>query len=39
MLLEDNHPCAHYNYLLNIQTGNRKHGGTSAKVCANHSVG
>ncbi|KAG7327235.1 hypothetical protein KOW79_008841 [Hemibagrus wyckioides] len=32
MLLEDNHPCAHYNYLLNIQTGNRKHGGTTAKV-------
>ncbi|KAK3562032.1 hypothetical protein QTP86_024799 [Hemibagrus guttatus] len=34
MLLEDNHPCAHYNYLLNIQTGNRKHGGTTAKVMA-----
>ncbi|XP_053094236.1 polycystic kidney disease protein 1-like 2 [Pangasianodon hypophthalmus] len=32
MLLEDNHPCAHYNYLLNIQTGNRKRAGTSAKV-------
>ncbi|GAA6093975.1 polycystic kidney disease protein 1-like 2 [Tachysurus ichikawai] len=32
MLLEDNHPCAHYNYLLNVQTGNRKHGGTTAKV-------
>ncbi|KAK2869533.1 hypothetical protein Q7C36_001404 [Tachysurus vachellii] len=31
MLLEDNHPCAHYNYLLNVQTGNRKHGGTTAK--------
>ncbi|XP_017333410.1 polycystic kidney disease protein 1-like 2 [Ictalurus punctatus] len=32
MLLEDNHPCAHYNYLLNIQTGNRKQAGTTAKV-------
>ncbi|KAI5101376.1 polycystic kidney disease protein 1-like 2, partial [Silurus meridionalis] len=32
MLLEDNHPCAHYNYLVNIQTGNRKQAGTTAKV-------
>ncbi|KAI4874710.1 hypothetical protein NFI96_029136 [Prochilodus magdalenae] len=31
-LLEDNHPCAHYNYMLNIQTGNRKGAGTTAKV-------
>ncbi|XP_035389041.1 polycystic kidney disease protein 1-like 2 [Electrophorus electricus] len=31
-LLEDNHPCAHYNYLLNIQTGSRSGAGTSAKV-------
>ncbi|XP_076879583.1 polycystin-1-like protein 2 [Brachyhypopomus gauderio] len=31
-LLEDNHPCASYNYLLNIQTGNRSGAGTSAKV-------
>ncbi|KAG9267062.1 polycystic kidney disease protein 1-like 2 [Astyanax mexicanus] len=31
-LLEDNHPCSHYNYLLNIQTGHRNGSGTSAKV-------
>ncbi|XP_066504104.1 polycystin-1-like protein 2 [Hoplias malabaricus] len=31
-LLEDNHPCAHYNYMLNIQTGHRRDAGTSAKV-------
>lgn len=39
MLLEDNHPCAHYNYLVNVQTGNRKQAGTSAKVCASDSTG
>ncbi|XP_053368674.1 polycystic kidney disease protein 1-like 2 [Clarias gariepinus] len=32
MLLEDNHPCAHYNYMVNVQTGNRKQAGTTAKV-------
>ncbi|KAL6468854.1 hypothetical protein MHYP_G00223780 [Metynnis hypsauchen] len=31
-LLEDNHPCAHYNYMLNIQTGHRNGAGTSARV-------
>ncbi|KAL7866550.1 hypothetical protein AOLI_G00143640 [Acnodon oligacanthus] len=31
-LLEDNHPCAHYNYMLNIQTGHRNGSGTSARV-------
>lgn len=39
MLLEDNHPCSHYNYLVNIQTGNRKQAGTSAKVCASDLTG
>ncbi|XP_034143212.1 polycystic kidney disease protein 1-like 2 [Esox lucius] len=31
-LLKDNHPCASYNYLLNIQTGNRKGASTTANV-------
>lgn len=39
MLLEDNHPCAHYNYLVNVQTGNRKQAGTTAKVCASDLMG
>ncbi|XP_051501299.1 polycystic kidney disease protein 1-like 2 [Myxocyprinus asiaticus] len=31
-LLEDNHPCAQYNYLINVQTGHRRKAGTTAKV-------
>lgn len=31
-LLEDNHPCAQYNYLVNVQTGHRRKAGTTAKV-------
>ncbi|KAG7468572.1 hypothetical protein MATL_G00144330 [Megalops atlanticus] len=31
-LLADNHPCAQYNYLLNVQTGHRRGAGTSAQV-------
>lgn len=31
-LLEDNHPCAQYNYLLYVQTGHRRGAGTTAKV-------
>ncbi|KTG42033.1 hypothetical protein cypCar_00021756 [Cyprinus carpio] len=31
-LLEDNHPCAMYNYLVHVQTGHRKGAGTTAKV-------
>ncbi|XP_063044771.1 polycystin-1-like protein 2 [Engraulis encrasicolus] len=31
-LLEDNHPCANYNYILNVQTGLRSGAGTSAMV-------
>ncbi|XP_031425132.1 polycystic kidney disease protein 1-like 2 [Clupea harengus] len=31
-LLEDNHACANYNYILNIQTGYRSGAGTSAVV-------
>ncbi|XP_077057704.1 polycystin-1-like protein 2 [Siphateles boraxobius] len=31
-LLEDNHPCAQYNYLIYVQTGHRKGAGTTAKV-------
>ncbi|XP_016396373.1 polycystic kidney disease protein 1-like 2 [Sinocyclocheilus rhinocerous] len=31
-LLEDNHPCAMYNYLVNVQTGHRRGAGTTAKV-------
>ncbi|XP_077448709.1 polycystin-1-like protein 2 isoform X2 [Stigmatopora argus] len=31
-LLEDNHPCAQYNYLISVQTGQRKNAGTSANV-------
>ncbi|XP_029937961.1 polycystic kidney disease protein 1-like 2 [Myripristis murdjan] len=31
-VLEDNHPCAQYNYLLSVQTGSRKNSGTSANV-------
>lgn len=31
-LLEDNHPCAQYNYLFNVQTGHRRGAGTTAKV-------
>ncbi|XP_062404707.1 polycystin-1-like protein 2 [Sardina pilchardus] len=31
-LLEDNHPCANYNYILHIQTGYRSGAGTSAMV-------
>ncbi|KAG7275099.1 hypothetical protein CRUP_004865 [Coryphaenoides rupestris] len=31
-ILEDNHPCASYNYLLSVQTGQRKNGGTSSNV-------
>nr|XP_046201047.1 polycystic kidney disease protein 1-like 2 [Oncorhynchus gorbuscha] len=30
--LKDNHPCASYNYLLNVQTGSRRGAGTSANV-------
>ncbi|XP_050972082.1 polycystic kidney disease protein 1-like 2 [Labeo rohita] len=31
-LLEDSHPCALYNYLVNVQTGHRRGAGTTAKV-------
>ncbi|KAK7169721.1 hypothetical protein R3I94_000075 [Phoxinus phoxinus] len=31
-LLEDNHPCAQYNYLVYVQTGHRRGAGTTAKV-------
>ncbi|KAJ3594292.1 hypothetical protein NHX12_006623 [Muraenolepis orangiensis] len=31
-VLEDNHPCASYNYLLSVQTGHRKNAGTSSNV-------
>ncbi|XP_074481384.1 polycystin-1-like protein 2 [Sebastes fasciatus] len=31
-LLEDNHPGAQYNYLIAVQTGNRKNAGTTANV-------
>ncbi|KAJ8339913.1 hypothetical protein SKAU_G00345460 [Synaphobranchus kaupii] len=31
-LLADNHPCAQYNYLLNVQTGHRRGAGTTAQV-------
>ncbi|XP_058485936.1 polycystin-1-like protein 2 [Solea solea] len=31
-LLEDNHPGAHYNYLISVYTGNRKNSGTTANV-------
>lgn len=31
-LLEDNHPAAHYNYLISIQTGHRKNAGTTSNV-------
>ncbi|XP_077420923.1 polycystin-1-like protein 2 isoform X2 [Vanacampus margaritifer] len=31
-LLEDNHPCAQYNYLISVQTGQRKNAGTTANV-------
>ncbi|XP_042617321.1 polycystic kidney disease protein 1-like 2 [Cyprinus carpio] len=31
-LLENNHPCAMYNYLVNVQTGHRRGAGTTAKV-------
>ncbi|XP_040889158.1 polycystic kidney disease protein 1-like 2 [Toxotes jaculatrix] len=31
-LLEDNHPGAHYNYLISVQTGHRKNAGTTANV-------
>lgn len=31
-LLEDNHPGAHYNYLIGVQTGHRKNAGTTANV-------
>ncbi|XP_054628004.1 polycystic kidney disease protein 1-like 2 [Dunckerocampus dactyliophorus] len=31
-LLEDNHPCAQYNYLISVQTGHRKNAGTTANV-------
>ncbi|TRZ00915.1 hypothetical protein DNTS_007790 [Danionella cerebrum] len=34
-LLEGNHPCAHYNYLVNVQTGHRRGAGTTAKVTVN----
>ncbi|XP_026071809.1 polycystic kidney disease protein 1-like 2 [Carassius auratus] len=33
-LLESNHPCAMYNYLVYVQTGHRKGAGTTAKVTA-----
>ncbi|KAA0723908.1 Polycystic kidney disease protein 1-like 2 PC1-like 2 protein [Triplophysa tibetana] len=33
-LLDDNHPCAEYNYLITFQTGHRRKAGTSAKVRA-----
>ncbi|KAI7814355.1 polycystic kidney disease protein 1-like 2 [Triplophysa rosa] len=33
-LLDDSHPCAEYNYLVTIQTGHRRHAGTTAKVRA-----
>ncbi|XP_061102628.1 polycystin-1-like protein 2 [Conger conger] len=31
-LLADNHPCAQYYYLLNVQTGHRRGAGTTAQV-------
>nr|XP_057933996.1 polycystin-1-like protein 2 [Doryrhamphus excisus] len=31
-LLEDNHPCSQYNYLISVQTGHRKNAGTTANV-------
>ncbi|CAL8362048.1 unnamed protein product [Gadus morhua 'NCC'] len=31
-VLEDNHPCASYNYLLSVHTGQRKNAGTSSNV-------
>ena len=31
-VLEDNHPCASYNYLLSVHTGHRKSAGTSSNV-------
>ncbi|XP_051919019.1 polycystic kidney disease protein 1-like 2 isoform X1 [Hippocampus zosterae] len=31
-LLKDNHPCAQYNYLIGVQTGQRKNAGTTASV-------
>ncbi|KAF3686523.1 Polycystic kidney disease protein 1-like 2 PC1-like 2 protein Polycystin-1L2 Precursor [Channa argus] len=31
-LIEDNHPCALYNYLISVQTGHRKNAGTSSNV-------
>lgn len=31
-LLEDNHPGAQYNYLIGVQTGQRKNAGTTANV-------
>ncbi|CAL8247016.1 unnamed protein product [Lota lota] len=31
-VLEDNHPCASYNYLLSVHTGHRKNAGTSSNV-------
>ncbi|KAF7654897.1 hypothetical protein LDENG_00063320 [Lucifuga dentata] len=31
-LLEDNHACAQYNYLISVQTGHRKNAGTSSNV-------
>ncbi|GAA6233594.1 polycystic kidney disease protein 1-like 2 isoform X2 [Lates japonicus] len=31
-LLEDNHPGAHYNYLISVYTGHRKNAGTTANV-------
>lgn len=37
-LLEDNHPCAMYNYLVNVQTGHRRGAGTTAKVIYTHCV-
>lgn len=37
-LLEDNHACANYNYILNIQTGYRSGAGTSAVVSASEAA-
>nr|XP_055072277.1 polycystic kidney disease protein 1-like 2 isoform X1 [Misgurnus anguillicaudatus] len=31
-LLDDNHPCASYNYLITVQTGHRRNAGTTAKI-------
>lgn len=33
-LLDDNHPCSQYNYLITVQTGHRRRAGTTAKVMA-----